>query len=130
MREGHHIYTPPPDLGLEKIRKWLVYTISWCLCKLPQNTTSIYTTAGVYMQTAPVVVYIQTAIFWGSLHIHQEMLYTSHFLFFLGPNPVVVKQKKSESGLPGGHNLSGPCGSILRHTGAYQAGKIRKITEN
>jgi len=38
-RWGHHIYiyiyAPPLGLGLEKIRKWLVYTISWCICKLP-----------------------------------------------------------------------------------------------
>ena len=60
----------------------------------------------VYMQTAPNYrifyihhhgcaqrprggVYTNCGIV-GSLHIHKEMLYTSHFLFFLGPNPVVV----------------------------------------
>ncbi len=26
--------TPPPGLGLEKIGKWLVWTIWWCICKL------------------------------------------------------------------------------------------------
>ena len=29
-------------------------------------------------------------VFWGSLHINQEMVYTSHVPFFLGPNAVVV----------------------------------------
>jgi len=29
-----YIYTPPPGVGLEQIRKWLVYTISLCICKL------------------------------------------------------------------------------------------------
>ena len=115
-----YIYTPPPGLGLEKIRKWLVYTISWCICKLLQNTTlSIYTTTGA--RSAPVVVYIQTAVFWSSLHIHQEMVYTSHFLIFSRPKPGGGEKKKfSESGLPGGQNLSGPCGSILRYTRASQ----------
>ena len=35
-RDTIYIYTPPPGLGLEKIRKRLVYTISWCICKLPK----------------------------------------------------------------------------------------------
>ena len=39
----------------------------------------------------------------------------SHNIF-----PTNPKQKFSESGLPGGQNLSGPCGSILRYTKAYQ----------
>ena len=30
---GHHTYTPPPGLGLEKMRRWLVYTMSWYICK-------------------------------------------------------------------------------------------------
>jgi len=41
-------------------------------------------------RSAPVALYIQTAIFWGRLHMHQGMVYTTHFLFFLGPNRVVV----------------------------------------
>jgi len=31
---GPQRYTPPPGLGLEKIGKWLVWTIWWCICKL------------------------------------------------------------------------------------------------
>jgi len=46
---------------------------------------SMYTTAGA--RSAPGVVYIQTAVFRGSLHIHQEMVYTSHFLVFPRPKP-------------------------------------------
>jgi len=35
----------------------------------------------VYMQTA------RAAVFWGSLHIHQEMVYNNHFLIFSKPKP-------------------------------------------
>jgi len=77
---GHHIYTPPPALGLEKIRKWLVYTISWWICKLPQHTAvCIYTTTGA------VVVYIESVVLLGTLHIRQEMVYTSHLCIFFRP---------------------------------------------
>jgi len=31
---GSQRYTPPPGWGLEKIGKWLVWTIWWCICKL------------------------------------------------------------------------------------------------
>jgi len=54
----------------------------------------------VYVQTAPKIQhflytppqgYVYTNwVFWGSLHIHQEMVYTSHFHFVLGPNLGVV----------------------------------------
>jgi len=30
-------------------------------------------------RSAPVVVYMENVVSWGSLHIHQEMVYTSHF---------------------------------------------------
>jgi len=30
---GPQRYTPPPALGLEKIGKWLVWMIWWCICK-------------------------------------------------------------------------------------------------
>ena len=33
-----YIYTPL-GFGLEEIRKWLVYTISWCICNLLQYAT-------------------------------------------------------------------------------------------
>ena len=79
----------PPSLGLEKIRKWLVYTISWCICKLPQNTTlSIYTTTGA--RSTPVEVYIQTAVFWAVFIYTKKWFTPAIFSFFLGPNPVVV----------------------------------------
>jgi len=56
--------TPPPGLGLEKIRKWLVGTIWWCIYKLMYFTAvCIYTTK------------------WSTPAIS---------LFFLGLNPVVV----------------------------------------
>jgi len=65
------------------------YTISQYICKVPLNTRlSIYATTGVLR--VPVVVYIETVVLRGTLHIHREMVYTSHFLIFLGPNPVVV----------------------------------------
>jgi len=37
---------------------------------------------------APAVVYIESVICFGNLHIHQEMVYTNHL--FLSPNPVMV----------------------------------------
>ena len=39
--------------------------------------------AGVY----PFFVYIESVVFWGRLHIHQEMAYTSHFLILSRPKP-------------------------------------------
>ena len=66
---GHHIYTPPRRLGLEKIRKWSVYTMPWCKWKLPQNTSvCIYTTTGALR--APMVVYIESVVFFGNWHRH------------------------------------------------------------
>ena len=60
--------------------------MSWLLCKLPQNTAvCIYTTTGALR--APVVVYIESVVFGVSLHIHQEMVYTSHYLIFSRPKP-------------------------------------------
>jgi len=42
---GTQRYTPPLGLGLEKIGKWLVWTIWWCIYKLLYFTTvCIYTT--------------------------------------------------------------------------------------
>ena len=35
----------------------------------------------------PVVVYIESVVFWGSLHIHQETVYTSHIRIFSRPKP-------------------------------------------
>ena len=61
---GPQRYTPPPGLGLEKIKKWLVWTIWWCICKLLNFTiVCIYTTKSSTQAIS---------------------------LFFLGPNPVVV----------------------------------------
>ena len=83
---GPQKYTPPPRLGLENKRNWLVYTISGCICKLLQNTTlSIYTTPGP--PSAPGVVYILTAVFYSSSDIHQEIVYTSHVPIFSKPKP-------------------------------------------
>jgi len=50
-----------------------------------KSTFSIYTTPGA--RSAPGVVYIQIATFYSGFHIHQEMVYTSHFLIFSGPKP-------------------------------------------
>jgi len=47
----------------------------------PNTRLSIYTTTGA--RSAPVVMFIQTAVFRGSLHMHQEMVYTSHFFYWL-----------------------------------------------
>ena len=83
---GPQRYTPPPCWGLEKIGKWLVWTIWWCICKLWKNSTlSIYTTSGA--RSAPGVVYIQTAVFYHSLHIHHQIVHTSHFPIFSRPQP-------------------------------------------
>jgi len=61
-----------------------VNTISSRICKLPPNTAvCIYTTTGALR--AAVVVYIESVVLWGSLHIHQEMVYTSHVLIFSRP---------------------------------------------
>ena len=63
---------------------FVVYTISRCICELTQNTTvCIYTTTGV--RSAPMVVYMETAVFLDSLHIHQEMVYTGHVLILFRP---------------------------------------------
>jgi len=48
----------------------------------------VYTTTGALH--APVVVYIDIVVYLDSLHIHEEMVYTSHFHIFLSQNPVVV----------------------------------------
>ena len=52
-----------------------VYTISW------PTTLSIYTTTGCAARGG---LYTNCVIL-GSLHIHQEMVYTSHFLIVLWP---------------------------------------------
>ena len=53
---------------------------------MPQNTAiRIYTTTGAL--SAPVVVYIESVVFSGSLHIHQDMVYANHFLIFSRPKP-------------------------------------------
>ena len=59
------------------------------MCKLLKNTTlSIYTTPGA--RSAPVVVYIQNAVF-SAVCIYTKMWYTpAIFLFLLSPNSVVV----------------------------------------
>jgi len=60
-----------------------MYTISWCICKLPK-----YTPVCVYHHGAVhVVVYIDIVVYLGSLHIHQEMAYTTHFLILSRPKP-------------------------------------------
>ena len=35
----------------------------------------------------PGVVYIQTAVFYNSLHIHHQIVHTSHFPIFSRPKP-------------------------------------------
>jgi len=55
-------------------------------------TPKIYTTTGLGLRENKkmagvdhLLVYIQTAMFYSSLHIHQEMVYTSHFLILTRP---------------------------------------------
>jgi len=74
-------YTPPLGLDLDKIRKWLAYTMSWCICKLLKSEAK-HTTTGEWR-----VCFIAYLI---TLHMHQKMVHTSHFLIFVGPNSVVV----------------------------------------
>jgi len=78
-----------------------------------------------------LVVYIQTAVFYRSLHIHHQIVHTSHFpifsmpqpgggVYLWGPNTMVfpkndrtsIKQKIGKSGFqkPG----TGPIGFILK----------------
>ena len=57
---GHHIYTPPPGLRLEEIRKWLVYANSWCIWKLSdikRNTQGAPSSLPTGARRAPVVVF-------------------------------------------------------------------------
>ena len=62
------------------------HRVWWCTCKLLSNTTlSTYTTLGA--RSAPGVVYIQTAVFYSSLHIHHQIVHTSHFPIFSRPQP-------------------------------------------
>jgi len=80
------LYIAARGLGPEKIRKWLVYIISWYTCKLPKYiAVCIYTTTGALH--AHVVVYVDIAVYLGSLHVYQEMVYTRHFLIFSRPKP-------------------------------------------
>ena len=58
---GPQRYKPPPGLGLDKNME----------------------IAGV----DDLVVYIQTAVFYSSLHIHHQMVHTSHFPIFSRPKP-------------------------------------------
>jgi len=84
-----NIYTPPPGSGLEKNKKMAgEYYFLMCMQTAQHTADCICTTAGALR--SPVVVYIESVAFWSSFHIHQEMVYTSNFLIFLGPDPVVV----------------------------------------
>ena len=62
-----YIYTPPPGLGLKNMAG---------VCHFSVNMHHIYNS-----------INIQTSVFWVSLNIHQEMIYTSRFLIFSRPKP-------------------------------------------
>jgi len=47
-----------------------------------------YTTPGA--RSTPGVVYKQTGVFYSSLHIHHQIVHSSHFPIFSKPNPVVA----------------------------------------
>ena len=47
---------------------------------VPKIRQFVYTTTGALRAT--VVVYIESVVFFSSLHIHQEMVYTSYSLIF------------------------------------------------
>jgi len=64
-------------LALEKIRKWLVYTVSWCICKFFKYVA--YTQGALSAHS--------TGKYLISSHIHQEMVYTRYFLIFSRPQP-------------------------------------------
>jgi len=49
------------------------------------GTPKIYTTPGVLR--APGVVYIESVVFYSSLHIHHQIVHTSHFPIFSRPKP-------------------------------------------
>ena len=115
-----HIYTttgfgPRKNMQMAGVYHFLAYM------QTAQNTTlSIYITTGA--RCAPVGVYIQTGVF-GAVCIYTKKWNTpAIFLFFSRPKPGggVTPKMFSESGLPGGQNLSGPCRSILRYTRACQ----------
>jgi len=90
------------------VSNWCRSTVASAIvgkCKTLSNmgTPYIYTTTGlglrknrkmagawhffVYMHIAPVVVYIQAALYLGGVHIHREIVYASHFLIFSRANP-------------------------------------------
>jgi len=61
------------------------------------GTPKIYTTTGLgpgknkeMAGADDLVLYMQTAVKYSSLHIHHQAVHTNHFPIFLGPNPVVV----------------------------------------
>jgi len=82
---GHHKYAPPPRLGLEKIRRWLVYTISWWICKLPH-----FLCTPPRGFAAPLWWCIYTAVFWAVCMYTKKWYTPAIFLFLLSPNPAVV----------------------------------------
>jgi len=58
------------------------------------GTPKIYTTTGFGLRNNremagadDLVVYIQTALFYSSLHIHHQIVHTSHFPIFSRPKP-------------------------------------------
>jgi len=86
---GHHIYiyTPPPGVGLGKLRKWLVYTISWYKRKLPQSTQRPRCGVCIYVC---IYIYIYKMLYFGADCTYRKNWYTpAIFLFFLSPNLVV-----------------------------------------
>jgi len=72
---GPHEYTTT-GFGLGKIRKWLVYTISWCICKVPEIQH--------FQKTPPRSVYIQPAVFW-AVCLNTKKWYTP--TIFSSPKP-------------------------------------------
>jgi len=84
---GHHSYAYTTTVfGPRKKRKWLVYPISWCICKLPQSIL-IPPRACCAPPWWCILMLLYTWAVWK----YTKKWYTpAIFLFFLGPNPVVV----------------------------------------
>jgi len=65
-----------------------VYAISLCICKLCKYATNTHKARPMGVCHTPVVVCFVAYV--SSLQIHQEMVYTSHFLISSTPKSAVV----------------------------------------
>ena len=89
----------PPSLRTETPSAAVWAKPSWIVC--------IYATPGALR--APGVLYIESVLFYSSLHIHHQIVHTSHFSIFSRPKP------------GGGVYLWGPDICVLENTPQKQS---------